>query len=468
MSPVPASRSGVARGGEVMSLAPRPRPGAVGPSRGIICSVLVAACLGMSATPALAAARPGSVFGPASANRALAHREVLGLLRKLRLPGDARRTLRAPHGTRGRLSRIPGGSSSRHLVDAHSFWESIDPPGAVLRYVAHHLPPGVLFSTRTAGGGSNGVGFLRWQLHAPPGLATRAVAVSAVALPSGLTAVRLEAAAEWVSPRPGWDRVPAGAAIATVAGHGARRTDVQAVGPESRSVILTGRTDRRLAGWIDRQPAAQPGLFASCGFGADSALTVEFLDPSHRLLARATETVAGGCGALSLTIRGRTGPALTDGGLEQELVRLHVVRSCRADELSVPSPVRRQASGGPALVFTLHDTSREICTAVATPSIVLIGARGHVLVGHDLRPPVTPPAVLYPESAESVTAEFQSCPGRPRARRARVRLTARLAWNVILTGRAVRPCAEPLTLVTGAASRPEAPSAPGARRRATL
>ena len=412
--------------------------------------------LGLAFVPAAAAAPtpPGSVYGPESANRALAHRQARRLLRAMRLPADARRATRAPTGTRGRLSRMPYGPAPAQLVDDHSFWRSDEPPGLVLRYVAHHLPPGVVFSTRVAGGSADGAGFLRWQLHGLPGVAMRAVAVSAVALAPGLTAVRLDGEAQWMLPRPRWEWVPARGARAAVAGHGTRPGDVQAPGPESRSVGLGAHTAARLAAWVDRQPAAQPGVFSSCGLGDDTALVVRFLAADGRLLARVTESSASGCGALTLTVGGRTGPALQDGGLQTELVRLHVLAPCRAGELSVGSPVRTRASGAPALHFMLRDSARVICTAAAVRSITLLGAGGRVLVGHDLSAPAGPPAVLYPESAESVLAEFQNCPSRPRARSAHVRLASRLAWTVPLAlRRPVRPCPQPLTLVTGPRAR---------------
>jgi len=414
-----------------------------------IAASLAALGVGLFAPAAGAAVRPGSVYGPVSANRALAHRDALKLLRALRLPAESQRVGQAPRGTHGRLSRVPVLGRQARVVDSHAFWRSVQPPGAVLRYVAHHLPPGVELSSRVSGGTSTGVGLLFWQLHPLAGLAMRAVAVSAVALPSGLTAVRLDGAAQWLSPRPGWEQVPAGIELATYSGHGARPGDRRAAAPESRPAVLTSEAARRLAAWINSRPVVQPGAFSSCPFGADRALGVRFLGEDGGVLAQATESFAAGCGTLTLTVAGRTGPALADDtGLDQELVRLHVISSCRADELSLMSPGRTRVAGDPALAFTWRDTSSEICTAPALPSIALLGAHGRVLVGHDLAQPAGAPGVLYPGSRESVAAGFQNCASRPFARRARVRLTPRITWTVPV-GRThpVRPCSGPLTLI---------------------
>jgi hypothetical protein len=423
--------------------------------RSVLRSASIAAsltALGLALAPAAGAVvRRGTVYGPAPANRALAHRAASGLVRALRVPGDAQRTGHPPHGTRGRLSAVPIVGREARLVDAHSFWRMDKAPGAVLRYVAHHLPPGVERSSRVSGGSSNGVGLLFWQIHPPSGLAMRAVAVSAVALPSGLTAVRLDGTAQWLAPRPRWERVPADVELATAAGHGARPGDGDAAGPESRVTVLESGTARRLAAWINSRPVAQPGEFYSCPFGADQVLGVQFLGAGGGLLARATESLAGGCPTLSLTIGGRTGPALEDQGLQQELVRLHVISSCRADELSAPAPGRTRVDGKPALAFTWRDSSPEICTTPTLPSIALLDAGGRVLVGHDLHRPAGSPTVLFPGTKGSVTAGFQNCPSRPVARRARVRLSPTITWSVPLTrGLPVRPCVYPLTLIPDA------------------
>jgi hypothetical protein len=393
-----------------------------------------------------AAARSGSVYGPEAANRALAGRQALMLLRHLRPPAGAQRIGR--HRTRGRLSADPVDGRQPRLRDAHSFWLTDRSPGAALRFVAHHLPHGLQLSTRAAGDSSSGVGSLSWQLRPLPGLESRAIAVSAVALSRGVTGVRLDGEAQWLAPRARWDRVPPGVARATVSGHGAVGIDRQAAGPQSRVTVLSPSRAQRLAGWINRQPIAQPGGFYTCPFGSNQVLSVQFLGDGGGVLAQSDESFPGGCPALSLTVEGRIGPPLQDGGLEDELVRLHVIAPCRQDELSSPTPMRGRASGEPALTFTLRDVSREICTIPQLGSIVLLG-RGHrVLVGHDLQSPPGPPNVLYPATAESITGEFQNCANRPAARIARVRLAGQRGWTVALPpGPPIRPCAEPLTVV---------------------
>jgi hypothetical protein len=298
-----------------------------------------------------------------------------------------------------------------------------------------------------------------WSYSPPAGLSQLTVAVQTDAIAGGRTAVRLDAEATWLVPRPVWDRIPASVrsltytARATVAGfdgghasHGRRST------PRTVGV----RAARRLAGAIDQLQRMQPGLVFSCPFDAvQPRITLRFRGPGGRPLAVAVDSPSG-CASLSLSVGGRRGPQLNDMvgprlSIEQRMVALGVIRPCRSDQLVAGPAALALAAHRPTLTLSIRDRSDAVCTVRGFPRVGLVGSRGHLLADRHRdvgaaglrREGVASSVILYPGTSAQFTARYDTCPGRPRAVIARIRVPGTsddLQGQLASTGRRVTPC----------------------------
>lgn len=412
-----------------------------------------------------AAANPGNrtpATGDRSsraANRAQARRWASRLLSDLQLPAGAIRSSGKPVGV-GTALASPGFSlTSPELIDDTSWWTIRRPPSAVVAFVRTHLPRTRAIVGRGVGGEPGRVTDNFWSLSPPAGLSQLTVAVQTVALGAGRTAVRLDAEATWLVPRPVWDRIPSSVrsltytARATAAGFDGGRASH---GRRSTPRTVGRRQARRLAAAIDRLQRMQPGIVFSCPFDAvQPRITLRFRGPGGRPLAVAVDSPAG-CATVSLSVRGRPGPRLDDmvgprRTIEQQMVALGVIEPCPAGQLTAGPASLALAAHRPTLTLSIRDRSDSVCTVRGFPRVALVGSRGHVLADrrHDIAPAalrregVAGTVILYPGTSAQFTVRYDTCPARPRAVTARIRvpgtkgdLHARLAS----TGRRVSPC----------------------------
>jgi hypothetical protein len=391
---------------------------------------VLAALTATAAAWAAPAPATTSVYASAAANRAAARAVATRLLRELRLPPGARRSPGEPAGADGLLSQPGYDEATPNLLDAHEWWTTRQSPAAVVGYVAHHLPSGVAGSGGTSGG-SSGLQERNWELAPVAGVTRRVLSVSVVRTNSGQTAVRLDGEAVWQTPRPAWERIPAGVTSASFTGRGPAPSGRG--GAPSHAQTVPGATARALAAAINGFELFPPGVY-SCPADFGESITISFFGAGHRRLATATESPTG-CAAVRLTIAGRTGPELSDGApgrftVTEEVLRLRAIASCTRSQLIPGRQANSLRPGDPAIIFSFRNRSRALCSLRGFARLALIDGAGHRTGGQDRDAGVTQlrrqgvgaTTVLYPGSAAQFTAGYKSCPSRPPATRARVRL----------------------------------------------
>ncbi len=411
-----------------------------------------------------AADPPGHTPAPSppstrAANRAAAQAWASKLLSELRLPARAVRSPGKPAGL-GTALASPGFSlTTPELVDDTSWWTIDESPSAVIAFVRAHLPRAPRIVGHGVGGERGRVNDSFWSYSPPAGLSQLSVAIQTDALAGGQTAVRLDGEATWLVPRPAWDLIPASVrsltytARATVAGFGGghashgRRSTPRTVGP---------RVARRLAAAIDGLQRMQPGLEFSCPFDAvQPRITLRFRGRGGRPLAVAVDSPSG-CASLSLSVHGRRGPRLDDMvvprlSIDRRMVALGAIGPCRSDQLVAGPASLALAAHRPTLTLSIRDRSAAVCTVHGFPRVGLVGSRGHLLADRHRdtgaaalrRAGVAGAVILYPGTSAQFTARYDTCPGRPPAVIARIRVPGTgddLRGRLASTGRRVTPC----------------------------
>jgi hypothetical protein len=251
------------------------------------------------------------VAGPKHENQIAARHDAAAHLAALALPSGAVRSAREPAGDNGRLVGPFSEPATPNLVDAHAWWVLSESPASVLQYVEDHPPPGAQPSlARTISGGGKpsltGVGFA-WP--ALPGrLSGRSLLVEVVRLANGSTGLRADGQAVWITPRPASERIPAGARRLVLSTWRAGR---RVQGPRT---VTAAAPIRRVVRLLNGLPAEQPGAY-SCPADFGSQIRLIFYGGAGPTPLAAAHVDPGGCGLVSLTIRGRSQPALAGGGL---------------------------------------------------------------------------------------------------------------------------------------------------------
>ena len=230
--------------------------------------------------------------------------------------------------TTSALLRVPGEGppGTPDVVTATRWWTAPGQPPAVLAWIRAHVPAGFSLGGQGSGG------------YTPPGnvtpgrgsvqdpdlwvdqfslpvianvLTQRWLVVTVVRHGTGQTAIRADAQVVWLPARPAAERIPAGAQVVTV-------TPVFGMQPQ-RSLerldpaftVASPARVARIAAVIDGLALFPPGMF-SCpaDFGGRMRLTFR-ASPGGPVVASIVAEYAG-CGAVSVTIGGRSMPALSD------------------------------------------------------------------------------------------------------------------------------------------------------------
>jgi len=401
----------------------------------------------------------GSPFTTSAVNRAAATVWAQRLISRLRLPAHAVSVPGRPAGVHGSLGSPGFSLTTPQLIDDTAWWIVDARPAAVVAFVRAHLPHALPIVGRGVGGEPGQVTDGFWSYAAPPGLSQLTAAVQTDVLPDRRTAVRLDGEATWIVPRPAWDRIPASVRSVTYtarANHAGLDGARPSHGRRSAPRRLGLRDARRLAAALDRLQRTQPGAVYSCPFDPiQPRITLRFRGPGGRPLAVAVDRPSG-CASSSLSIHGRRGPTLNDmtstaAPIEQTMVSLGAIGRCRSDQLVAGPASLALAAHRPTLTLSVRDRSDAVCTVGGFPRIALLSSRDHRLSRgqRDLgrraagRTGTAGRVILYPGTSAQFTARYDSCPTRPRAVIARLRvpgtrgdLTARLAS----TGRRVTPC----------------------------
>jgi hypothetical protein len=387
---------------------------------------LVLAAGTLAAAAGMASSWRGSrAVGDAPANRARAVAEAARLLALVQLPPGAARSSTEPAGDQHGLSRPSLAEVTPNLVDASAWWTTSATGPAVLAYVAAHLPPGAKQYTRggTGGGTSGPVQWTTETFALPPVagvLKERVMGVTVAALPHGMTGVRTDGEAIWVTPRPAWEQIPSGVRRVVFTARGA---DLRGrLGPASAPRLVTGAPVRRLVAFINAQEVVQPGP-TLCPADLGASVSLRFIASNGRTLARATENPTG-CASVRLVIGGRRGPPLDDDPtVTDELVRIGAVPVCAGSTLSPSAspPGRNGPIKDRLITFSFQNRSPVMCRLAGFPHLTAFDAAQrriplrHTNLGARIvrQEGVTAVSVLDPGQAASFPVTYVRCPGAP-------------------------------------------------------
>lgn len=400
----------------------------------LLAALAIASAAGAAgATVAWGSGTAARISTSGSANRARATAEAARLLALVALPPGASPTATEPPGAANSLSQPTYDEATPNLVDAHAWWTTSASPQTVLAYVAAHLPAGARKAGQGTGSGPPGTVLTASETFAlapVPGVLTgRFLGVTTATLGRGVTWVRTDGEAIWLTPRPAWERVPGGVRSVVFTARGA---DINGhLGPTSMPRTLSGAGARRLVAFINSAQIVQPGVTA-CPQGSDAWVSMRFIGAGGRTLARAVEQLAG-CPSVRLTIDGRTGPLLSDyPSVTDELIRLGTVPVCarKAMSATVSTPGRDGQANARAVTFSFRNRSRVMCRLSGFPHIAAFTAAGRRLpirvsrVGAAAvrQEGLSASAVLDPDQAAGFGVYYTRCHGATVADQARITL----------------------------------------------
>jgi hypothetical protein len=285
-------------------------------------ALLVLAAFGLRA--ALAGGR-NLADGPATvrANQQAAVRDSQRLLGRLVLPSGADPLSRTPSGADGLLSAPSAspGLGNADLIDLDRYWIVTDSPAAVTSFIAAHPPAGSNWMGSSSGLVGPGVPSNSSISYDWPPVADvldiRWLAVTAVLLPNGTTAVRADAEIGWVIPRSATSLVPQQARVLDVT-----VAPLTAAGKPSLSITVSdlAKVDK-LATIMNDLQSVQPNEVWHCpGLPLSKSLaTFTFrANAGGPVLARANVPAsatapATSCDAMTLVVRHHNQTPLLDG-----------------------------------------------------------------------------------------------------------------------------------------------------------
>ena len=141
---------------------------------------------------------------------------------------------------------------------------------------------------------------------------------------------------------------------------------------------LTGGAVQRLVAVINGLEVVQPGAH-SCPADRNASVWLTFRAADGSVVARAVEHPTG-CASVTLSVRGRTGPALTDSPMvTSELERLGAIPMCTGRQLSVAANPLVRDPGGDVLTLTFTNRSDSVCQVTGFPRLQLVDGAGRRL-----------------------------------------------------------------------------------------
>jgi hypothetical protein len=227
-------------------------------------------------------------------------------MREVRLPSGAVQSATDP--SNGRLARPAVYPATLDLVDRHRFWRVAGDPLSVFHWIERHPPRGSRI-TETGSGGRYGTphewwvgfSFLATIADAP----SETLLAEVAAARGGGAAVRVDAEVVWLFTRPNWERIPA-AKLVTITWRDPRRRG------EGRLVVNDQTKVARIVSLVNDLPAAQPGT-RSCPRAPGAVLSLSFLRSATAPALARVMADGGGCGGVTVTLRGRGAPELKRG-----------------------------------------------------------------------------------------------------------------------------------------------------------
>jgi hypothetical protein len=277
-----------------------------------------------------AASSPQSV---AAAHRSAAVASADQMLTDVVMPAGSLRVSKLPRGASALRPPPPIRLWLQAQVDHHSLWTTNADPSSVFEWIRSHLPA----SWGLGGsGGSDSDGFEMGSITAPTVepriLGTRQLAVDAVTLSNGKTAVRIDAEVQYLAPRTSAQRIPADAKLLQIT-----RGPVGSQSPQLVRTVTESATLHRIATDLDALPFG--GNWHGAAFSCPGEEVNTPIDTftfraaaTGPVLARFSEsadtpTTVDPCATASLTVRAHALPAIVEGGrLLLEVDRLLKVR----------------------------------------------------------------------------------------------------------------------------------------------
>ena len=270
--------------------------------------------------PAKAASTTGHSAGP----RQRADADAARIIADFRRPPGAVRT-----GLIASLDTPAVGIGNADVVTATRWWRVPGQPRAVLSWISAHLPPG--FTPDGSGSATfrSSTGALvesrgdMFALSPVPGvLPQRELVVTAMPY-QGQTALRTDAQVAWLPTRSAAERIPSGVRAVTVTPVFGSNSDRRGDRLDHEFTVADSARVARIVALANALTVYPPGAYA-CPASFGGAMRLAFLDhPGGQVLARFTAPY-GGCGIASVSIGGKTEPALstytTSGPLFQDRV----------------------------------------------------------------------------------------------------------------------------------------------------
>jgi hypothetical protein len=286
--------------------------------------IALAGCGSQVAGRTAGQAQTASTTSPAASPRQRAEADAARIIAAFRRPPGAVRT--------GLIASLNSPAVEIGLTDVATktrWWTVPGQPRAVLSWVRAHLPSGFTpdgsgsYTFRSSTGAlvkSQGDAF---ALPPVPGvLPQRQLVVTAMPY-RGQTALRTDAEVGWLPTRPASERVPSGVRAVTVTPVFGLNRDARLDRLDRAFTVTDPARVARLVALADALTVFPPGAYA-CPASFGGAMRLAFLDhPGGHVLGRFTAQY-GGCGSVSVSIGGKTQPALstytTSGPLFQDRV----------------------------------------------------------------------------------------------------------------------------------------------------
>jgi hypothetical protein len=220
-----------------------------------------------------------------------------------------------------------GPAASPDVVTATQWWTAPGQPTAVLAWVRAHVPAGFSLGGWGSGGYNQPGGvapapepsvqhpdtwFDQYSLPVVAGVLTqRWLLVTVADRGHGRTAIRVDAQVVWLPPRPAAGRIPSDARVVTVTPVFGLQPDKKRKHLDPAFTVTNPATVARIAAVVDGLTILPPGVYpCPADFGATMRLTFR-TRPGGPVVARVTAEY-GGCGVVSVSIGGRSMPALSE------------------------------------------------------------------------------------------------------------------------------------------------------------
>lgn len=248
---------------------------------------------------------------PTAGPQQRADADAAAILASFAVPSGARKVATAPSVDKGALKtaiQIPG---TPDLVDKADWWLAPGKPQQVLAWETKHVPHRYSpegTATITGPPGHEQVQSDMFSLPEITGVLDSRELVVEVVQDGDKTAIRVDAQVTWQPPVPASEKVPADAKAVTISmdlglnQHGKK--------PPKPVTLTNPAKVSELRALINSLPLTPPGMFG-CPISFDDDLVMTFrARPGGPALAVATDLLSG-CGMVTLTIGGKSKPALS-------------------------------------------------------------------------------------------------------------------------------------------------------------